>query len=236
MDRHHSKIIDKIRKCMRLAESDNPNEAATALRQAQRLMELHGISESVVELSSINRVGVKTRQTQRPPKWMWSLAVLVGDVFQCRYLFSCGSAWANQKGHIVFIGKDYYPELAEYAFTVLCRSLTRAKENYLQTIGGKRKYRTRQAKIFCEAWVSGVRRNVEAFVEQMHPNTEALLKQYIDQNIGELEIQTTRSHLESLDKRGLKAAMEGYQSGKNTHLAHAVRQDEDRYYLEQTGS
>ena len=32
-------VIDKIRKCMALAESENEFEAAAALRQAQRLMQ-----------------------------------------------------------------------------------------------------------------------------------------------------------------------------------------------------
>ena len=38
------KILDKIKKCLVLASSANEHEAAAALRQAQKLMEAHGIS------------------------------------------------------------------------------------------------------------------------------------------------------------------------------------------------
>ena len=43
-------VIDKIRKCMALAESENEFEAAAALRQAQRLMQQHGLSSDDVEV------------------------------------------------------------------------------------------------------------------------------------------------------------------------------------------
>ena len=35
MDPTTQKALDKIKKCLALAQSDNPNEAATALRQAR---------------------------------------------------------------------------------------------------------------------------------------------------------------------------------------------------------
>ena len=41
----HDKILDKIKKCLALSSSSNEHEAAIALRQAQKLMELHGISD-----------------------------------------------------------------------------------------------------------------------------------------------------------------------------------------------
>ena len=38
-------IIGKIKKCLSLSQSDNPHEAASALRQAQALMRKHGLDE-----------------------------------------------------------------------------------------------------------------------------------------------------------------------------------------------
>ena len=42
------KIIAKV-KCLALAKSSNEHEAANALRQAQKLMQAHGISDLDVE-------------------------------------------------------------------------------------------------------------------------------------------------------------------------------------------
>lgn len=39
------KALDKIRKCLALSKSANEHEAAAALRQAQKLMAMHGLSE-----------------------------------------------------------------------------------------------------------------------------------------------------------------------------------------------
>lgn len=39
------KALDKIRKCLALSKSANEHEAAAALRQAQKMMEMHGLSE-----------------------------------------------------------------------------------------------------------------------------------------------------------------------------------------------
>lgn len=40
-----SKALDKIKKCLALSKSSNPHEAAAALRQAQKLMHAHDITE-----------------------------------------------------------------------------------------------------------------------------------------------------------------------------------------------
>ena len=42
------KILDKIKKCLALASSANEHEAAAALRQAQKLMQAHGLTDQDV--------------------------------------------------------------------------------------------------------------------------------------------------------------------------------------------
>lgn len=51
MDRN--KALDKIKKCLRLATSANPNEAAAAMRQAQALMRKHGIGQDDVSMADV---------------------------------------------------------------------------------------------------------------------------------------------------------------------------------------
>lgn len=42
------KVLDRIRKCLALSKSANEHEAAAALRQAQKMMDQHGVSEDDV--------------------------------------------------------------------------------------------------------------------------------------------------------------------------------------------
>ena len=55
----HEKIIDKIKKCLALSNSDNPHEAAAALRQAQKLMEMHNLTELDISLSDVQECSAK---------------------------------------------------------------------------------------------------------------------------------------------------------------------------------
>jgi len=55
------KILGKIKKCLALATSSEPHEAAAAMRQAQKLMELHGIGQIDVKRSDIGEVQVSSK-------------------------------------------------------------------------------------------------------------------------------------------------------------------------------
>lgn len=66
MNREH--ILRKIKACLRLAASSNPNEAASALRQAQAMMRAHGITHA--EALNVDMAEVDTRYRGRclPPR------------------------------------------------------------------------------------------------------------------------------------------------------------------------
>lgn len=61
-EKEKARIIDKIRKCMRLAGSSNANEAAAALRQARKMMEAAGVSESDIDDNAAIGEVVKTKE------------------------------------------------------------------------------------------------------------------------------------------------------------------------------
>ena len=61
-----TKIIDKIHKCLRLADSGNPNEAALALRQAQAMMRKYQIREEEVR-QQINEASANSAGYYNPP-------------------------------------------------------------------------------------------------------------------------------------------------------------------------
>lgn len=59
------KILAKIKKCLALASSSNPNEAATALRQARALMEKHGVTSESIGYCSSTATPSRRRRTSR---------------------------------------------------------------------------------------------------------------------------------------------------------------------------
>lgn len=72
---HRAKILSRIRKCLALAQSSEPHEAAAALRQAQKLMAQHGIDAVDIELSAVVEAYVPAgRSAQVPPRWLAALA------------------------------------------------------------------------------------------------------------------------------------------------------------------
>lgn len=145
------KILDKIKKCLAMASSANEHEAAAALRQAQKLMEAHGVSDRDMLAAQAGESGTKAGAATKPATWEANLAVSVGEAFGCRVLFSqrCTGIW-------VFIGFGATHEVASYAFHVLNRQARKARVAYIAT-GLKRVRRpavkTARADLFCEGWI-----------------------------------------------------------------------------------
>lgn len=48
----HDEALEKVRKLLRLAKSDNPNEAATAAAHAQAIMDRHGIEQAALDMAT----------------------------------------------------------------------------------------------------------------------------------------------------------------------------------------
>ena len=63
------KILDKIRKAMALSKSANEHEAAAALRQAHKLMELHGITNADIDAAEITDSLVRAGASVTPAEW-----------------------------------------------------------------------------------------------------------------------------------------------------------------------
>lgn len=144
----NEKILDKIKKCLALATSANEHEAAAALRQAQKLMQAHGLTDQDVQAS---QASVKAGAEVKPSAWETMLATAVGDAFGCHTLFS-----TRLFGTWVYIGVGAGPEVARYAFSVLHRQAKRARAAYITDVLKRVKratIKTRRADLFCEGWV-----------------------------------------------------------------------------------
>lgn len=188
----NKKIIDKICKCLRLSESGNPNEAALALRQANRLMEIHGITDSQIMAADVAESATQAGQRYSPPFWALALAKLVADAFQCRNLISRKYGRAPE---FRFIGLGFKAEVATYSYTVLYRYLQRAIEEFELGVMQADSHghsnqdsrdeaeKQRRTEVFAQAWLFRVGRTVSEFVGDKAE--KALIDDYIQEKYGE---------------------------------------------------
>lgn len=177
------KIIDKIYKCLRLSESCNPNEAASALRQAQGMMRKYGISEELVCTAPVAEASVAAGERYNPPFWLMALSELVACAFQCRvYLLR---AFGRQT-RLKFIGLGATPEIASYTFTVLQRRLGLAREEFRQRLEGEEddEEAERQADVFAQAWLYRVAQQISRFANDSE--AERAIEKYIDVHYGQV--------------------------------------------------
>lgn len=111
------RILEKVKKCLALAASDNAGESAAAMRQARKLMEKYGINEGQIKLSDVQAVRVD--KTPAAKDRAGRLFAIVASAFSCRALRN------RAGGEVVFefIGKGADPEIAAYTWSVLWRRL-----------------------------------------------------------------------------------------------------------------
>lgn len=214
------KIIDKIKKCLALAKSSNGNEAATALRQAQKLMAQHNISQADIDLAEMNAKTTRSGKARTPPKYVIYLANLICRAFGVEMIFKEKMDGCD----VEFIGLGIQPEIASYAYDVLLRQLTRDRKAYMATLGNRCKTttKTRKADIFAEHWVMQAARTVTEFVKPS--NFDDMVKSYIARRHGDLvEFQPRHKKLTNKD---FGSVLAGRAAGNNVQLHHGMNEQQ----------
>src|SRR5690554_2478836 len=177
-----NKIIDKIRKCLQLANSSNPNEAATALRQAQKLMEKHGVSSGDVQLADISSEATALSRARKQSLHLVMLVQLIEKAFGVRSLVdSMKYGFGPWRSNVVFIGFDAQPKIATYAFEVLRKRLAADRKRFLLEQSTKRHNRIRKIRLadsYAEGWVMAVRRTGQEFA--VPPEKKELINQWVE--------------------------------------------------------
>jgi len=178
-----TRVLDKIKKCLALASSDNPHEAAAALRQAHALMARHGVSAEAITLSDIGEATLPscTMARNKPAHWEAALVAVVGSAFGCKLMVStlvpkdAGPRMGRQgrvvnKGGFILVGLQAQVEIAAYTAQVLVRRCKRARAAFIaeqlagvsQLRGGKA-LATRLGNEFALGWVGQIGRLVQEF-------------------------------------------------------------------------
>lgn len=225
------RYLQKIKKLLNKARNNSSaEEAATALRMAQKMMQEHGLSESDVSLSEVTECETQKMPSsaKKPPKYMMYLLHVVCKAFGVRHYFRWRGITKPRRA-VVFYGAEERPQIASYAFEVLSRQLTKGRNEYRNSLhkNTKSSKKIDLADTWCEAWVNGVWQAVSDFATTEHEEMQMdafreRLKE--NNNVGSVTVRESHQH-----KQSDQAAYEGYQAGKKVSLAHGVDGHSYRY-------
>ncbi|KAA0178792.1 DUF2786 domain-containing protein [Cupriavidus gilardii] len=224
----NDKIVEKIKKCLALSSSSNEHEAAVALRQARKLMEIYGLSEADVLAAEAEERRAEAGATSTPPSWENTLAQRVADAFGCRLIFLKGP------GQWAFIGCPPSSEVAQYAFSVLYRQAKRARADHVRTRLNrcKRATKIRRADLFSEGWVWAVVSEVQSFSGTAHQY--AAIEAFVAKHYPALTSLGTRNRNAGrrLNDRDLGDYDAGQLAGQGVKLSRGIEAPESSLALE----
>ncbi|WP_246797787.1 DUF2786 domain-containing protein [Burkholderia perseverans] len=221
--------IEKIRKCLALANSAEPHEAAAALRQAQKLMKQFGVEHPELLAAGVCDAWSRSRALHRPIRYEAALARVVADAYGCDMLFGreLNEAKTDIVGAYTFIGIGPSPEIAKYSFDVLARKLRAARRVY---IGAKLRRCTPRNKVaradeYCDGWVMAVRDNM--MTGTMPAEHVAMISSYIRANFGTTSTFEPRTRAVSR-RRAIDDSHNGYDEGRHAVVHRGVGKEQQR--------
>lgn len=193
MDR--DKALDRVRKCLELSSSPNPHEAAAAMRQAQKLMRQHSISERELGLLSYGKTDVHCPIQYNKKAMPLHLAHLVQVVMTgigVKALVHAEVRVSDYSYVVTYYGPLARTEVAKYVHELLYRAANRAWEPV--------KTRQRAARTsFLIGWYEQVRLQVPLMVvdqEELDKTLELMKQDNPDDRHAETnDMQLDRVHL-----------------------------------------
>jgi hypothetical protein len=217
--------LAKIKKCLALAKSQNPHEAAAAMRQAQKLMAEHNLDEQEVSLADIAESGVAAISTANN-LWESALSHAVANAFSCS-IFSRvswgGPRWGSpaKKRQYVFIGVGAAAEVASYAYEVLSRQCAKARLEHVRKQPKTCKPITKTARgdQFALGWAIGVREMLDKFANS--ERNQELLESYMATKHADLKTVKPKDRSVGRNVRN-DDIHQGVISGRSAKLQHAV--------------
>lgn len=120
------KAIERIKKCLRMAESSEPHEAAAAMRQAQKLMEAMQLTPEDVEMSETVSEVIKTKEAFGGCPYLSRLSCIIGLAFGVAVYWEPGAGISRVRANVRYIGPRGRVPLAAYAHRVIDRAVRTA--------------------------------------------------------------------------------------------------------------
>ena len=213
------KYKKRLAKLLRLSRSSNANEAAVAIKKAQKLMERFDLSVSDAQFSEIKESqSEKVTYSSNPAKWRCYVLHIVTKAFPIDAYWD--SSYSNGKcvTKPSFIGKAHYPELSSYVFDVLTRQLESDRAKYFKSLhkNYKRSNKTLLADKYAEAWALAAYSKVVAI--DLASDDEKLIQLYMQNKKLEKLDRRERPLPERLSSQAINAQNQGYRAGQNATL------------------
>jgi len=194
----NDRILEKIRKCLALSQSDNPHEAAQALKCAQALMKQHNLDTGDLALHEIGHDDVRSMATATKVKpYELQLLSCVASAFGCDLLWVAG--WSDARraeevyGRYRFVGPKTQVAVAVHTGVVLVRRLAKARAEYIKSqtdFWMDRQQKSALANGFCDGWVDEIFLKVVDFAQP--DETKQAIKLYKQKKLnvyGKLKLQ-----------------------------------------------
>ncbi len=181
MDRQ--KVLDKIKKCLALSKSPEAAEAAAALRQAQKLMELYGVSND--EIGAIGygseRVAVPVQANIKVPAYLNELLHLMERAFGVEPIIETEVRVSDESYVIRYFGPEHRVMLAAYAHEVTFRAMMNAWTRHIKA-NPRRKGERGVRSGFLLGWIEAVQAAVMAIAlnDEEKAGTELVKKNFYE--------------------------------------------------------
>ncbi|TXT37402.1 MAG: putative phage associated protein [Comamonadaceae bacterium] len=217
--------LAKIKKCLALAKSPNPHEAAAAMRQAQALMTMHNIDDQDVSMADVAESKVYTKNDVNV-KWLVNLIAMVADAFGCRryidngFSIQASGQWVRHRS-VVFVGVGSAASVAAYAYDVLYRQCAQARLEHIrqQPKNCKRMTKIARGDQFALGWVWGVQDLLDKFVSS--DRNQELLLSYMSAKHPDLKNVKAKDRAVGRNVRDDDVG-KGFHSGKRAQLQRGV--------------
>lgn len=126
------RILSRIKKCLNLSKSSEAHEAAAALRQAQKMMEAHGVSQEELLGMEVKSIQVVTPEPhkRRCPLYMNLIINICCRAFECDALLEVFYKNGKPRLAVRYFGLNGKEQLAAYAHDVMWRQLSASWKQY----------------------------------------------------------------------------------------------------------
>lgn len=216
----NERILEKIQKCLALSQSSEPNEAAAALRQAQKLMELHGVTQTDLSCAEIGTAQIKSKvSVSRLKDWETLLVDTIAKAFGCRLVWSKSSSYSDDVfGMFTIIGLKTQVPVAQYTIEVMQRKLMKSRNNFVASLSDNyiRSVKIKEADGFCHGWVAAVSKVVHEFALSNE------IKDLVSAKIAEIATGYTKAQVRKCGAMGFYA---GQEAGSGESIYRPMGQD-----------
>ncbi len=185
------RALEKIAKCLELGNSSNVNEAAQAIRMAQRLMLKYGLEQSDIELIQMGKTSSQTLLAASPAD---SVIKIIQGI---NHKFGVEAVLVAHKGlkRVEFVGHAERAVFAAFAFDIVYREMNSAVgmfRNSFEGSGTDKVTVSRRVTSYAAGWLEGA-------LEKLPTLREGERNDKMDDYLDEM--------FENLDRESFKAAI-----------------------------